>query len=65
MADFIADTLKGDDCETVVEYSGLDAVYQAAAFRPGIVLLGFVMPKMDGVEADMNLSKICPTQRSC
>ncbi len=60
IADFIADTLEGDDCETVVEYSGLDAVYRAATFRPEIALLGFVMPKMDGVEAGMNLLKISP-----
>jgi CheY-like chemotaxis protein len=60
IADFIAKTLKGDDCETVVEYSGLDAVYRAATFRPEIALLGFVMPKMDGVEAGMNLLKISP-----
>jgi len=60
IADFIADTLKEDDCETVVEYSGLDAVYRAATFRPDIALLGFVMPEMDGVEAGMNLLKISP-----
>lgn len=60
VADFIAETLKGDDCETVVEYSGLDAVYRAATFRPEVALLGFVMPKMDGVEAGMNLLKISP-----
>jgi CheY-like chemotaxis protein len=60
IADFIAKALKGDDCETVVEYSGLDAVYRAATFRPEIALLGFVMPKMDGVEAGMNLLKISP-----
>jgi CheY-like chemotaxis protein len=60
IADFVADTLKGEDCETVVEYSGLDAVYRAATFRPDVALLGFVMPKMDGVEAGMNLLKISP-----
>lgn len=60
IADFVADTLKGDDCETVVEYSGLDAVYRAATFRPDVALLGFAMPKMDGVEAGMNLLKISP-----
>jgi CheY-like chemotaxis protein len=60
IADFIAKTLDGGDCETVVEYSGLDAVYRAATFRPEIALLGYVMPKMDGVEAGMNLLKISP-----
>lgn len=60
IADFLADTLKDEDCETVVEYSGLDAVYRAATFRPDIALLGFAMPKMDGVEAGMSLLKISP-----
>ena len=60
IADFVADTLKGEDCETVVEYSGLDAVYRAATFRPDIALLGFAMPKMDGIEAGMNLLRISP-----
>lgn len=60
IADFIAETLKGHDCETAVEYSGLDAVYRAATFRPEVALLGYVMPKMDGVEAGMNLLKISP-----
>jgi CheY-like chemotaxis protein len=60
VADFIAETLTGDDCEAVVEYSGLDAVYRAATFRPEVALLGFVMPKMDGVETGMNLLKISP-----
>jgi CheY-like chemotaxis protein len=60
IADFVADTLKDEDCETIVEYSGLDAVYRAATFRPDIALLGFVMPKMDGVETGMSLLKISP-----
>ena len=60
IADFVADTLKGDNCEIVVEYSGLDAVYRAATFRPDVALLGFAMPKMDGVEAGMSLLKISP-----
>jgi CheY-like chemotaxis protein len=60
IANFVAETLKDDDCETVVEYSGLDAVYRAATFRPDIALLGFAMPKMDGVEAGMSLLKISP-----
>jgi len=60
IADFVADTLRDEDCETVVEYSGLDAVYRAATFRPDIALLGFAMPKMDGVEAGMSLLKISP-----
>lgn len=60
IADFVADTLRDNDCETVVEYSGLDAVYRAATFRPDVALLGFAMPRMDGVEAGMSLLKISP-----
>jgi CheY-like chemotaxis protein len=60
IADFIADSLGSGDCETVVEYSGLDAVYRAATFRPDVALIGFAMPKMDGVEAGMSLLKISP-----
>lgn len=59
IADFVAETLN-DDCEAVVEYSGIDAVYRAATFRPDIALLGFAMPKMDGVQAGMSLLKISP-----
>ena len=60
VADLIAETLGGEDCETAIEYSGIDAVYRAATFRPDVALIGFVMPQMDGVEAGVSLLKISP-----
>jgi len=60
IADVIAKMLEDSECDVAVEYTGLDAVYRAATFRPDIALLGFVMPRMDGVEAGISLSKISP-----
>jgi len=47
-------------CETVVEYTGTDAIHRAAAFQPDIALLGVVMPEMGGIEAGIKLLEICP-----
>jgi CheY-like chemotaxis protein len=37
--------------ETRIAYDGLEAVEEAEAFRPDIVLLDLGMPKLDGYEA--------------
>jgi DNA-binding response OmpR family regulator len=60
IANFIGKLLEESDCEVAVEYTGLDATYRAATFRPDIALLGYVMPQVDGVEAGISLLKISP-----
>ena len=52
------------NCETVVEYTGTDAMRRAATFRPDVALLGVVIPAMGGVEAAIKLLEICPGTKS-
>jgi CheY-like chemotaxis protein len=60
LAEFYATLLRQWNCETVVEYTGKDALRRAATFQPDIALLGVVMPDIGGVEAGIKLLEICP-----
>lgn len=42
---------------------GLEAVQLAERFRPDVILLDLVMPKMDGLEALIELQKVAPDAR--
>jgi CheY-like chemotaxis protein len=63
LAEVFVTMLRHWNCETVVEYTGKDAIRRAATFRPDIALLGVVMPEMGGVEAAITLLEICPATK--
>ncbi len=45
------------DCETAIAVDGQDALHQAAAFQPDLILLDIMMPKLNGFE-------VCQTLKS-
>lgn len=60
LAQYYETLLSQWNCETDVEHTGTDAIRRAATFRPGVTLLGVVIPEMGGVEAAVKLLEICP-----
>jgi CheY-like chemotaxis protein len=64
LAHYYVTLLSQWNCETVIEYTGTDAIRRAATFRPDVALLGVVIPKMGGVEAAIKLLEICPGSKS-
>jgi CheY-like chemotaxis protein len=64
LAHYYKSLLSQWNCETVVEHTGTDAIRRAATVRPDVAFLGVVMPEMGGVEAAINLLKICPGTKS-
>jgi len=42
---------------------GLEAVQKACALRPDVILLDMVMPRMDGLEAIIEIKRECPEAR--
>lgn len=52
------------DLEVVADAAdGVEAVQLAERFRPDVILLDLVMPKMDGLEALNELRKVAPGAR--
>ena len=50
-ADSLTMVTRAFGCEVRTAYGGVDAVHEAAAFRPHVVFLDLGMPDMDGLEA--------------
>ena len=60
IADMLAVILNRNNYEAEAAYGGLQAVESARKFCPDLVLTDVVMPDMNGVEAAMQIRRICP-----
>jgi two-component system, OmpR family, alkaline phosphatase synthesis response regulator PhoP len=49
--------LDGVDCETAVAVDGLDTLAKVAEFKPDLILLDIMMPKMSGFEVCKTLKR--------
>ncbi len=60
IADMLAVILNRNNYEAEAAYGGLQAVEYSRKFCPDLVLTDVVMPDLNGVEAAMQIRKICP-----
>jgi len=63
IADTLGIILRRAGYEVQVAYDGVEAVAAAKAFRPDIVLADYFMPKMDGIEAGVQIQQLFPACR--
>ncbi|MCC9607253.1 response regulator [Blastopirellula sp. JC732] len=55
--------LAGVDCETEIAVNGQDALDKAASFKPDLILLDVMMPKLSGFEVCQKLKSDPATSR--
>jgi CheY-like chemotaxis protein len=63
IADTIVQILNRNGFIAEAAYSGQQAIEAARHFRPELVLSDVLMPHIDGVEAAIQISQICPDAR--
>src|SRR5271163_2191363 len=57
---YLVALLEQMNCEIAVEHNGEDAIRRSATFQPGIALIGFVMPGLDGSATGIGLQNVSP-----
>ena len=60
IADMLAVILNRNNYNAEAAYGGMEAVERSREFCPDLVLTDVVMPDMNGVEAAMQIRRICP-----
>ena len=60
IADMLTVILNRNNYEAEAAYGGLQAVERSRQFCPDLVLTDVIMPDMNGVEAAMEIRRICP-----
>ncbi len=63
VADTLGIILQRTGFEVLVTYDGLEAVAAAKSFRPDIVLADYSMPKMNGIDACIEIKGVLPACR--
>lgn len=63
IADSIVEILKDHGYDATATYGGYAAISMAEKMRPDLLLTDVLMPKIDGIETAIRVSKLCETTR--
>lgn len=63
VADTVALILSRHGYRAIATYSGTAALKQAESFCPDVLLSDVIMPKLNGIDTAIAISKMCPSVR--